>query len=215
VKKPVQLEIFSDVICPWCYIGTQRLDPAVEKFRADGGSVDLRYRPFLLHPDMTGPSRPLTEYLTDRFGPRAAGITERVRSIGAEVGLELRFDIAVAASTLLAHQLMEAAYDHGGYEAQRRMADQLWVSHFTRGEDIADIEILTEAGTAAGLPDDVIANALADPARASQVRAGLSEAQELGVSAVPTFVADRNIGVQGAQPAEALFQLMSRARALG
>ena len=211
MTDPVQLEVFSDVVCPWCYIGKTKLAEAVDKFAADGGAVEIRYRPYLLHPDLTGPSRPLPEYLAARFGPHAAQLTGNVIRAGADVGLDLKLDQAIAANSRQAHQLIESAYRDGGYPAQQVVADELFRAHFSRGEDIAEREVLTAAGHRAGLKDATIEAACSDPALAQAVNASLAEASRLGISAVPAFVANRSIRVQGAHPPATLLALLQKA----
>lgn len=209
--RPVQLEIFSDVICPWCYIGKARLAPAVAAFTKQGGEVDLRFRPYLLQPDFAGPSRPLSEHLAERFGPQAAQMTERVTAVAAEVGLQFDMARAVAADTRPAHQLIEVAYAEGGFAAQQAVATELFRSHFERGEDVADAGVLNQAARNAGLPDGAAERAATDPRVANAVTASLLEAQQLGVTSVPTFVANRAVGVAGAQPSETLLGLLKQA----
>ncbi|MCW2523377.1 MAG: hypothetical protein JWO63_1712 [Frankiales bacterium] len=209
--SPVQLEIFSDVICPWCYIGKTNLAEAVRLFTADGGEVALRYRPYLLQPDFTGPSRPMSAHLAERFGPQAAAMTDRVTEVAAGVGLKFQLGQAIAADTRAAHQLIELAYEEGGFEAQQTVAAQLFAAHFEHGEDVADPAVLHRAGAAAGLSDAAIERAASDPAVAAAVARSLIEAQQLGVTSVPTFVADRAIGVAGAQPPATLLGLLEQA----
>ncbi len=207
----VELEVFSDVICPWCYIGKTKLAPAVEQYRATGAQVQVRLRPFLLQPDFQGESRPMMEYLTEKFGPRAAEMAEGSRRAGAEVGLELDSAHAIVAETRPAHRLIEAAWRHGGAEAQQRVADELFRSHFTLGEDIADADVLRTVAGRAELDPSVVEASFSDPAIAAEVEAGLTEAAQLGIGAVPTFVADRAIAVQGAQPTATLLALLEKA----
>jgi predicted DsbA family dithiol-disulfide isomerase len=207
----VQLEVFSDVVCPWCYIGKAKLDDAVARFTEEGGEVEIRLRPFLLQPDFSGPSRPLTEYLRERFGPQAGQMTETVTSAAADVGLDLRLDKAIATQTHAAHQLIESAYRDGGYPAQQRAAAELFACYFSNGEDISDGAVLRAAGKRAGLADSTIDAAAEDPALAAAVIASLDEATQLGIAAVPTFVANRAIAVQGAQPPATLLALLAKA----
>jgi predicted DsbA family dithiol-disulfide isomerase len=214
-RRPVQLEVFSDVSCPWCYIGKAKLEPALEEFRADGGRVEVRFRPFLLQPDFHGPSRPLMDYLTERFGSQADQLSGGATAAGAQVGLTMDMKRAIAADTRLAHQLVESAYRDGGFEAQQAVTDQLFRSHFSLGEDVADPAILRSAGQRAGLDPETVERALDDPALAAAVQASLVEASELGMRAVPTFVADRSLGVQGAQPTATLLALLEKAAGAG
>jgi predicted DsbA family dithiol-disulfide isomerase len=210
-NEPVQLEIFSDVICPWCYIGKTKLAEAVTEFTAAGGSVELRFRPYLLQPDFRGSSRPLSDYLTERFGSQAGQLSHSATRAGAEVGLDMRMEQALIADTRPAHQLIEVAYRHGGFPTQQVVANELFLSHFNRGEDVADRAILERAGHRANLTADQITEALDDPDVAATVSAGLVEAQQLGITAVPTFVANRAIGVAGAQPPATLLALLEKA----
>lgn len=207
----VRLEVFSDVVCPWCYIGKTKLGPAVEEFQATGGEVEPRYRPYLLNAEFTGPSRPMSDYLAERFGPRAAQLSAGVTAAAAELGLRLDLAAAVAADSRPAHQLIEAAYRTGGYPAQREVADQLFQAHFSRGEDIADRSVLATVLDRSGLDRAVLSTALDDAAVAESVARDLSEAAQLGITAVPTFVANRAIGVQGAQPSETLLEFLRQA----
>lgn len=211
ITGPVRLEVFSDISCPWCYIGKARLAPAVAAFTEQGGEVDLRFRPYLLQPDFQGPSRPLDEYMAERFGPRPAHMRERVISVAAEVGLRFDLGQAIAADTRPAHQLIEVAYAEGGFAAQQAVATELFRSHFERGEDVADAGVLQQAAQAAGLSAAAAERAATDPEVAGAVTASLLEAQQLGVTSVPTFVANRAIGVAGAQPSETLLGLLRQA----
>lgn len=207
----VRLEVFSDVVCLWCYLGKTKLGPAVHEFEAAGGEVDLRYRPYLLNADFTGPSRPMSDYLAERFGAQAVQLSAGVTAAAAELGLRVDLAAAVAADSRPAHQLIEAAYRTGGYPAQRDVADQLFQAHFTRGEDIPDRSVLATVLDRAGLDQAVLIPALEDPSVAESVSRDLSEATQLGITAVPTFVANRSIGVQGAQPSGTLLEFLRQA----
>jgi predicted DsbA family dithiol-disulfide isomerase len=207
----VELEIFSDVVCPWCYIGRTQLRTAVAGFAGDGGQVDLRFRPYLLDPDQTGPSRPLLQKLADRFGMQSVEMLGRVTKAGASVGLDLRMDEAIAADSRPAHQLIEAAWSAGGVEQQSAVVDRLFAAYFTEGRDIADRAVLTSIGDDVGLSPAVVLDALDGAASAAAVAAGLSEAAALGITAVPTFVANRALGIQGAQSADVLREFLVEA----
>jgi predicted DsbA family dithiol-disulfide isomerase len=138
-------------------------------------------------------------------------MTERVTAVAAEVGLRFDMARAIAANTRPAHQLIEVAYAESGFAAQQVVATELFRSHFERGEDVADADVLKAAARRAGLSDQAAERAATDPEVAASVTAGLLEAQQLGVTSVPTFVANRAVGVAGAQPSETLLGLLRQA----
>ncbi|MCW2541024.1 MAG: hypothetical protein JWN95_2749 [Frankiales bacterium] len=210
---PVELEVFSDVVCPWCYIGRTQLRTALGTFASEGGQVELRFRPYLLDPDQTGPSRPLLSKMAERFGMQSVEMLGRVTEAGASVGLELRMDQAIAADSRPAHQLIEAAWSAGGIAQQSAVVDRLFAAYFTDGLDIADRDVLTAIGEAAGLSSAATLQALDGAESAAAVAAGLAEAAALGITAVPTFVANRTIGIQGAQSPEVLREFLVEAAA--
>jgi predicted DsbA family dithiol-disulfide isomerase len=210
----IQLDIYSDVICPWCYIGKRKVERALATFAEQGGpAVSLRWRPFLLHPEFEGSARPTIEYLAGRFGPQAEAMLGNVTQIASTVGLGYRMDRSLIADTRPAHQLSEAAYEHGGEPAQGAVTESLLHAHFVEGLDVSDTGVLTRIGAAAGMSADAIDHALHSPEAAESIAQELAHAHAIGVNAVPTFVTQGRYGVAGAQDPSVLLGLLQRAAA--
>jgi predicted DsbA family dithiol-disulfide isomerase len=208
----IELDIYSDVICPWCYIGKRKMERALTAYEALGGpEVSVRWRPFLLHPDHSGPSRPTVDYLAERFGPGASSMMDRVTEVAESVGLHYRMDRSLVADTRSAHQLSDAAFDEGGASLQGPLTERLLQAHFVEGLDVADHEVLTELGRDAGMADEAILRALTSTEARAGVEDELQHAYALGISAVPTFVVQQKYGVSGAQEPAVLLQLLQRA----
>jgi predicted DsbA family dithiol-disulfide isomerase len=206
----VDVEIWSDIACPWCYIGKRRFEAALEQFE-HRDEVRVTWRSFELDPAAP----------TERPGDRAArlaekyGITvERAREMehhltdtAAGEGLEFRFDQARSGTTFDAHRLVHLAHEHGLQDA---MKERLLRAYFSEGQLMADPETLVHLGVETGLDEDEIRQMLAGDRYAEQVREDEHTAGRLGISAVPTFVIDRALGASGAQPPEALLELLRR-----
>lgn len=202
LHRAVEIEIWSDVICPWCYIGKTRLDQALSQYP---GEVTLRWRAFQLDPGAESAGRPLTEALAGKFGgaQRAAQMFDQTAETAAADGLELRFANAIAANTFDAHRLIWFAAQHG---KQAELVDALHAAHFTDGLDLGSRAVL--AGIAAEHDLDA-AGFLDSDAGSAEVAADLQEAAELGVTSVPTFVIDGKYAVSGAQPVEVFGQVLA------
>ncbi|MFB9909245.1 DsbA family oxidoreductase [Allokutzneria oryzae] len=202
----MRVEVWSDVVCPWCYIGKRRLEQALELWRAEGGEdVEVLWRPFELDPGASSDGRPLAEAMAEKFGgaERAAQLMAGVTATAAEVGLEYRFEHAVRANTFDAHRVLARAADRGGAELQDAVQERLFRGYFVEGANLGDRATLTALAADAGL-DGVD---LSDTTDAETVRAELAHGIAIGVRSVPTFVVGRQ-GVAGAQPAEALLDLL-------
>lgn len=207
----IQLDIYSDVICPWCYIGKRKMELALAQHAEAGGpEVAVRWRPFLLNPDYSGPSRPTSQYLAERFGPGVASMSEQVTAVAATVGLAYRMDRSLIADTRAAHQLSAAAYDEGGAAAQGEVTEALLRAYFIEGLDVADHAVLDGIGRDAGISDRAVDRALQAPEAAVEVEHEIAHARAIGVTAVPTFVVGGRFGVSGAQDPAVLLQLLGR-----
>lgn len=177
---------------------------------AGGAQVAVRWRPFLLNPDYTGPSRLTSEYLAERFGPGAASMAAQVTAVAASVGLAYRMDRSLIADTRAAHQLADAAFDEGGSAVQGEVTESLLRAHFVEGLDVADHTVLDQIGRAAGMSDRAIDRALQAPESAVAIEHEIAHARAIGVSAVPTFVVGGRYGVSGAQDPAVLLELLGR-----
>ncbi|MFG1675323.1 DsbA family protein [Micromonospora sp. NPDC049282] len=196
----MEIEIYADVACPWCWIGKRRLEQAIESY---DGKVTVRYRPFQLDPTPVTEPRPLLDALGDKFGGRdkADQMAAHVSGIAAGVGLDLRFDRAVTANTFDAHRLVRFAAERGrGAE----MVERLYRAHFSDGLDVGSIDALVALAAEVGLDETEARGSLESNLGRREVAAELSAAHQLGVSSVPTFVLAGKYAVTGAQEPETL-----------
>ncbi|WP_406313468.1 DsbA family oxidoreductase [Streptosporangium sp. NBC_01639] len=194
----MKVEIYSDVVCPWCYIGHTRFARAVERYRAKGGEVEVAFRPFQLAPDAESNGELTLKWAAAKFGgaERAAQMFGHVSEVAAEDGLALDFDHSIQANTFDAHRLIQLAGEQGkGEEALYA----LFRAHFTDGLDVGSREVL------AGLADEIGVRADLDGEDgAAAVKEELSRARSLGVSSVPLFLFEGQFAVSGAQPEDTL-----------
>ncbi|MBQ1043976.1 MULTISPECIES: DsbA family oxidoreductase [unclassified Micromonospora] len=196
----MDIEIYADVVCPWCWIGKRRLEQALEAY---DGDVTVRFRPFQLDPTPVTEPKPLLEALGDKFGGRdkAEGMAAHVTGVAAGAGLDLRFDRAVAANTFDAHRLVRFATEQG---RSAEMVERLYRAHFHDGVDVGSIDALVTLAGEAGLDETEARQYLESNLGRREVAADLSAAHQLGVSSVPTFVLAGKYAVTGAQEPETL-----------
>jgi predicted DsbA family dithiol-disulfide isomerase len=211
----MRLEIWSDVVCPWCYIGKKRFETAVEHLRSEGTQLDLEisFRPFQLDPNAPSDgTQPVAEAYAKKFGgpDQARKIIDHVTRTAADSGIEFRMDLALRANTLRAHRMMHLALVHHGNDAQTAMKQYLLESYFTRGEDIASDDVLIAAAGAAGISPETAREWLVSNEGDQEVRADISRAGELGITAVPTFVFDDTWAIPGAQDVEVFERVLRR-----
>lgn len=196
---PLRIDIWSDIVCPWCWIGKHRLAASLEGM----GPVDVRWHPFLLDPESGTTPVPLREAYETKFGgpERVAQILSQTQATANAEGLPIDFDRGqVRVSTRDAHRLMLLAAAEGDAEA---VGEALFRAHFEHGRNVADPEVLADAGAAGGLARERVLGMLGSDAFARELEAAFVQAQRMGIRAVPTFVIDGQLAVQGAQPAEA------------
>lgn len=200
----MEIDVYADLICPWCYIGKRRLEAALERF---DGEVTVRYRPFQLDPATPRGPRPLLDWLGPKFGgpERARAITARTTQVAAEAGIEMRFEDALIANSFEAHRLVWFAHRAGAGPA---VVEALHAAHFTEGRDIGSTDELTAIGVAAGLDEPALRDFLDSDEGRDKVRAAIEEAYSLGITAVPTFVFAGKYAVSGAQEPETLLQVL-------
>jgi predicted DsbA family dithiol-disulfide isomerase len=207
----MRVEIVSDVVCPWCFIGMRRFERARAALRADGIEIEVAWRPFQLDPSApVGSPTPVAEAYAAKFGgpERAARILDDVTRLAAAEGE--RFDMARAlrANTFDAHRLLAWAESVHGGDAQHALADSLFTAYFCEGLDLGDVDVLAARADALGLTGAHAA--LTSGAHADEVRAALAEARDRGVTAVPTYVVDGSWSIPGAQDAEVFERLLRR-----
>ncbi|MFI6823009.1 DsbA family protein [Micromonospora sp. NPDC050187] len=201
----MEIEVYADVVCPWCYVGKRRLEQALAAYQ---GEVTLRYRPFQLDPSPVTAPRPLIEGLGAKFGgvERARQMADQVTGVAAGVGLKLDFDRAVTANTFDAHRLIRFA-DGKGRAAD--MIEALFRAHFTDGVDIGSRSALASLAATAGLDATEVRDFLDSDAGVAELRAELTEARSIGVTSVPTFVLAGKYAVSGAQEPETLLAALA------
>jgi len=191
----VDIQVWSDVVCPWCYIGKKRLEKAVAEFP---GEVTVTFRAYQLDPSPVPTPVRIKDAMAAKFGgrERAEQMFAHVTAIAAGDGLRLDFDRAIAANTFDAHRLIAWAAGRG---LQAEMLDALQQAHFVKGIDIGSRPALAEVAGSIGLDPAAALAYLESPAGTEAVNTDLREAQELGITSVPTFVVDGKYAIQGAQ----------------
>jgi predicted DsbA family dithiol-disulfide isomerase len=206
----VRVEIWSDIACPWCYIGKRRFEGALERFE-QRGQVEIAWRSFELDPGAPAePEGGPAEALARKYGSTVAQVHERWESMAAmaaEDGLEMRFHDVRRGNTFDAHRLTHLAAAHGLADP---MVERLFRAHHSEGQLLSDHAVLERLAVEAGLPGPEVEEVLASDRFAAEVREDERSAASLGITAVPFFVIDRAMGASGAHPPEVLLQLLER-----
>ena len=205
----VAIDVWSDVVCPWCYIGKRRLEAAIRALDGEV-AVTLSYRPYQLDPTAPRASPvPVAEAYAAKFGghERAAQIMQHVTGIAAEEGIEFRMDRALRANTMGAHRLLWLA---GATGHQGAMKERLLRAYFCDGLDVGDIDALAECAADVGLDPERIRAFLHSDDGIDEVRAQLAVAADSGISAVPTYVVDGRWSVPGAQDPDTFVAVIRR-----
>jgi predicted DsbA family dithiol-disulfide isomerase len=203
----MRVEIYSDVVCPWCYIGERRFARALAAF-PQAGRVEVVYRSYQLDPEAPAEAVPLKQYLARRYGALMESMLARATETAAAEGIVMDWDRALVVNTLTAHRLLGLAEREYGAEVQRALADKLFEAHFTRGVDVADHEQLAGLAGSAGMDRARVLAYLASDEGLAETREALAQARRIGVRAVPTFVFDGEYAVEGAQPASVFLQVL-------
>jgi predicted DsbA family dithiol-disulfide isomerase len=211
VAAGMKVEIWSDVVCPWCYIGKRRFEAALARFE-HAADVEVVWRAFELDP--TSPVEVTGDY-AERIGVKygtsteqAQGMVDNMTAVAAQEGLDFRFDLARTGNTFDAHRLLHLAGERGVQDAVK---ERLLKATFSEGEPIGDHATLVRLVGEAGLATDEARDLLASDRYAAQVREDEQQAHQIGVTGVPFFVIDRKYGVSGAQPVDLLLQALQQA----
>lgn len=207
----MKVEIWSDVMCPFCYIGKRKFEKALEQFPS-ANEVEIEWKSFQLNPEMkTQPGKNINQYLAEIKGwslEQAQEMNAHVTKMAKESGLEYHLEKAIVANSFDAHRLSHLAKEHG---VQDLLEELLFAAYFTEGKNTDDRAILLELGIKAGLNSEEITAALNSDKYAAEVHEDISIAQQLGVRGVPFFVFDRKYGVSGAQSPEVFLETLTRA----
>ncbi|MEE9347861.1 MAG: DsbA family oxidoreductase [Robiginitomaculum sp.] len=208
--SPVHVDIVSDIVCPWCWLGKAYFDEAVRK---SGRKVEVTYRPYMLDPDIAMEGVPYAGYLTKKFGAGARDkfkpMRERLEQAASGAGIEFKFDdIPVRPNTLRAHMLIRWAQEQGFGPAA---AEALFRAFFKALRDIGDVETLGEIAGEIGMDGALTMELLRDNKDADSVREEILYFRGLGISGVPTFIYNGQFAVQGGQPVSAHLDAIKQA----
>jgi predicted DsbA family dithiol-disulfide isomerase len=206
----MKVEVWSDVVCPWCYIGKRRLETALELF-PHRDEVEVVWRSFQLDPSVPeGDTHPTLPALAAKYGrsvDEMRSMMEQVEQVAAAEGLDYHLSDGVSGNTLLAHQLLHLAAEHG---KRNELKERLLHAYFEEGRSVFDVDSLVPFAVEVGLDETEVRAALADRRYLAAVREDGATAQALGATGVPFFVVDRKYGAAGAQPAELLLNILER-----
>jgi predicted DsbA family dithiol-disulfide isomerase len=212
----VLVEVWSDVVCPWCYIGKRRFETAAARLAADdtfGLDIDVVYRPFQLDPTAPpGTTMPALEAYARKFGgpERAAAIVDNITGVAAGEGLEFHLERAQRANTRDAHRALWYALAQGGSRTQGELKERLLAAYFTEGANVSDPDVLAAAAGATGLDPDAVRHMLDSDEGTVELSAALSVAADAGITAVPTYVIDRKWSIPGAQDPDVFVHVLRR-----
>jgi predicted DsbA family dithiol-disulfide isomerase len=212
----VQIEIYADVVCPWCYLGKRRLEAALAQSTFASDAI-LRWRPFQLDPDAPSTGQPLMSWLSQRFGgpERARATAAHVTRIAAAEGMTFDYDRAIITNTFDAHRLLwfadqpQAVFFGATAETQPELVEALHRAHFTDGLDLGDHDVLTALAEEVGLDPERVARLLATREATADVRGQLARAYDLGITSVPTFIFAGTYSVSGAQDARTMSSILA------
>jgi len=207
----MKVEIWSDVMCPFCYIGKRKFESALQKF-GHSDKVEVEWKSFQLNPNMvTDPSRSTMQYLAETKGwsiEQTKNSMQHVSEMAKGVGLTYNFEKAVVANSFDAHRFIQFAKTKGKGDAAE---ESLFKAYFTEGKNTADHEVIIELAKSIGLDENETRKILSSNVFAKEVVDDITEAQKIGVRGVPFFVLDRKYAVSGAQDPEHFYQALSKA----
>lgn len=210
----VEIEVWVDVVCPWCYIGKRRLETAIAE-SAHPAEVGVLYHAFELDPHTpVGGGVSILEWLAQKDGTdleTAREKAERIAMLGRPDRVDIEVDRQIRANSFDAHRIVALGLDQGGPALQAAVLERLFSAHFTEGKAIDDIETLQRVGAEAGLDGRRLAVVLAGDHYADEVRADEEAARDIGISGVPFFMANRRVGLSGAHTVETIGHLIEAA----
>jgi predicted DsbA family dithiol-disulfide isomerase len=213
LRPHMKVEIWSDVMCPFCYIGKRKFEAALAQFPGKE-QVEIEWKSFQLNPELkTETGKSINEYLSEVKGwtvEQARIANERVTSLARAVGIPFNLDRAIVANSFDAHRLSHMAREAG---LQDQMEERLFAAYFTEGKNTADHATLVQLGTEVGLDAELVRQMLESGKYASNVEADVELAAQFGIRGVPFFVLDRKFGVSGAQETGTFLEVLTRAAA--
>jgi predicted DsbA family dithiol-disulfide isomerase len=211
VAEPLTIDVVSDVVCPWCFLGKRRLDSAIHA--SDGAPIVVRWHPFQLDPSIPAGGMDRRTHIMAKFkdDTRLAAVHDRLTEMGKDVGIAYAFErIERAPNTLDAHRLIRWA---SVGDQQGAVVERLFRLYFEEGRDIGDRQALIGVARECGMDAECVETQLADGDDVDAVQAEIAQAQAIGVSGVPFFIFASRFGVPGAQETEVLAKAIAQARA--
>ena len=218
------IDVVSDVVCPWCFIGKRHLDRALQLWRTEQpqGAVAVRWHPFFLNPDTPEGGQPYRPFLEKKFGgpQKLAEIWQRITEAGRTTGIEFAFEkIELRANTLNAHRLIHHAQQTGQdgdpkvvqSKAVNRLIEGLFAAQFIEGRHLGDRTVLAAVAGERGMDREAVQRYLDSAEDADVVRAAAADLQRMGIGGVPFFIFNKRLTASGAQPPEALLKVMREA----
>lgn len=209
--QSVRVDVVSDIMCPWCYIGKKRLELATNLL--EGIELDVHWLPFQLDGTLPKDGKPRADYLSEKFGgkERAQIAYSQIEETGAAMDIPFAFDlIEYSSNTLDAHRLIHWAEEE---ELQNQMAERLFQAYFLEGQNIGDDDVLAALSGEIGMDDDEVLDKLHTNLAKDIVKGKIAEAQKMGISGVPCFVLGQKYAVMGAQEPETLAEAITRTAA--
>jgi predicted DsbA family dithiol-disulfide isomerase len=216
IPQALHLNVISDTICPWCYVGKRHLEGALPILATEGLTYEIQWRPFQLNPDMPKEGRDRRAYRSAKFGSweKSLALDAQVASAGAVDGLQFHHElIAKTPNTLASHILIRLAHGIGGATLQDRVVEALFAAYFTLGLDVGDDRVLADIGQAAGIDRAVTLTALHNPTNRVAVTEDEQMARRLGLNGVPSIVLDGQYLFSGAQPVSTIVTALREASA--
>lgn len=203
-KQTLKIDIYSDVICPWCWLGKARFEKALEEVKP--GNVELRYLPYELNPATPPEGRDRLKYLEAKYGSAISSMDAKLAGLGKEMGLDYHFEKAEKIpNTFNAHRVIWLAEKEG---VQKPVIEAFYEAYFSRGLDLGDKRVLIETASKAGLDAGKVEKLLASEEGTEEIHALEHQALSLGVSGVPFFVFNNESAVSGAQSVETFVSIL-------
>jgi len=211
IKEKITIDIVSDVVCPWCYVGKRRLESALDEL-GNPTDVEITWHPFQLDPTIPEEGLDRKKYFIKKFGDegRIQQMSEHLTQVGEQVGIDFHLDeIPNAINTFPLHKLLHVAGQEG---FQPEAEEMLFRAYFTDGKDLRDTSVLVELFSKYGWDSEKVTQILADEAIAYAVRQEINHYQSIGVSGVPFFIVNNKYGISGAQPSEIFVKALATVR---
>lgn len=215
IVSPVRVEIWSDVVCPWCFIGKRRFEAAIARLREKGVTepIEVVYKAFQLDPTApAGVATPVVDAYAKKFGgrERAEQILRHVTDVAAQDNIEFNMDIAVRANTILAHRALHWVLSHHGAETQSAFKENLLSAYFTEGRNVGDADVVASCAQSLGLDSSALRQWLDTDEGNSEVLEDFQGAAAREITAVPSFVIDNKFLIPGAQDIDVFINVMER-----